>query len=123
MNHTKTDNIDTATIEQTTPAMIGALLVLVSLFEIDDWEAVGDPRTDEAVPDPAIATFPIIAAGVVTAGDDVLAEEAAVAFGADPSVLKVIVVVGAFGFPSGQPASSQTFDAEQQPVNPLLAQT
>jgi len=36
INHTKTDNIDTATIEQTTPAMSGALFVFVPLFEMDD---------------------------------------------------------------------------------------
>jgi len=78
---------------------------------------------DEAVIDPTTATFPSIAAGDVVAGVDVLAEETAVAFGADPSVLKVIVVVGAFDFPSGQPESSQTFDTEQQPWNPLLEHT
>jgi hypothetical protein len=98
--------------------MIGVLDVLWAVeFETGVGEAVG---LEEYVdPDTATPTFPRAVGCVVVAGGAV-AEEACVVLAATPSVDKVIVVVGAFGLSSGHPDRSQTFDAEQQPLNPLL---
>jgi len=94
--------------------------VLDDLLAIGTETGVGEAVDLEAFdPDSATPTFPRAVACVVVAGDAV-GEETTVVLAATPSVDKVIVVVGAFGLSSGQPDRSQTFDAEQQPLNPLL---